>query len=379
MDTIATLPTINYILVIYFIAIQLFGIKLMLKNVTKSIYRTFLVRMLGFWAIMFIAMVAIFKITGNKLDINNGILNFQIIFMGIPCFLSVVSYPAIAMNASFMKIKKWGLLTLPMLGVVALYFIWHIISGVDPFHRYLSYQDIYQNITSTSFLLRIFVLVVFIAYIILMLLSIWRIVPVYNKYINENFSDYDFNVDWVRTMIKYMALISVAYLLMISTTHLIFNTIYIISVILLFNFIIQKALSYRICEDLELVHVKWHYKLRWEKSKSEVKTEPKLKIEPINSISPMLAIDEWMEATHSFTNVDFMASDILDNFQNITQHDLTYALKERGETFQSYVRRYRIKYACELMNQHNDIDHNSPIKLFSVVGFSHYSSFSRAF
>ncbi|MFR9533629.1 MAG: helix-turn-helix domain-containing protein [Rikenellaceae bacterium] len=84
-----------------------------------------------------------------------------------------------------------------------------------------------------------------------------------------------------------------------------------------------------------------------------------------------------MEKSQSYTNVDFTTKDILDALPQISNADLTAVFKLKRETFQSYVRTYRINKACKMIDKNRvDVSLN---QIYTSVGFSHYSSFSRSF
>ncbi|MFI3280933.1 MAG: helix-turn-helix domain-containing protein [Rikenellaceae bacterium] len=367
---------INYYMTISLVAILLFGVVLILRHQQRSLYRRFLVVMLMFWALIMLGMIYKFAEDGVVLHVNEGVANMQILLLGLPCFFTLISFPAAILNARLVKLRNWLLLTSPMILLLAAYFIWHAVSGADPFVQY-SAAEFWQNISAPTIIMRLIIAFVFLLYVVVMQLTLWMVVPIYNSYIGENMADNSYNVDWVRMLIRYIVAVSIMYFIMTFTDSLYVNTLYLLSLVALFSFIVDRSLFYRTIDNLPPLALKWSRNDGWhvvDHPAFSVESEliPEVNLETLGD-----QIDIWMNETLNYTKVDFTTHDILEDFPSLTQEDLTKHFKLRGETFQSYVRRFRIKRACVIMETQDQEIYTK--QLFGLVGFSHYSSFSRSF
>ncbi len=367
------ISAINYYLVVALISMMIFGLILICRHQQRGVYRRFVVIMLLFWTFIMSGMVYRFCSDGLTLTVNSGVANMQILLLGLPCFFTLISFPAAILDSNFVKFKNWILLTLPMALFLGVYFVWHGVSGIDPFVRY-SAEDFLVNIATPTIWMRLVIVTLFIMYIVVSQIAMWQIVPIYNRYINENFSDNSYNVDWVRSLIGYIVVVSVMYFVMTFSDLLYVNTLYLLSVIMLFGFVIDRSLFYKTFDVASPLKLGWSIDFGW-----YVCDQPLQRVEELVISMDVVGaqIDEWMDKTLKYTKADFVINDVLFDFPDLTHDELTNYFKSKGETFQSYVRRFRIKRACEIMNLHSDDIY--PKQLFGIVGFSHYSSFSRSF
>lgn len=353
-----------------------------IKYTQKNVYRNYLVALFLFWACVMMAMFVKFNVDAlGYLSYNNSIAGLPITLMGIPCFISLVSYPIVILNSNLLKLKGLLRVLSPIIVVVALYFILNYITGSDPFIVYADYRELLDNITTLPAILRLSLIILFFGYINVMLFSIWRVVPLYNNYVHDNIADSDCNVDWVRSCVKFIMGVTVAYFVMLFTNSPYVNTLYLITALFLFAYLVDMSLFRKSSEDIEALKIGWNSREGWHVIENSVAVK-RAGVQPETSTQNTLEsiekrIDRWMTEKRPYVNVDFTSKDIFDEFPDVTHDDLVELFKSRGETFQSYVRKYRIQRACELIK--NSEDNIYPKQIFSLVGFSHYSSFSRSF
>ncbi len=364
------IQTINYFLLSSLVAIIIAGSFLILRYRWNSAYQRFLVSMYSFWAIIMLSLAIVFNQNDMHLNLNDGVMNLDIILLGIPCFLTIVSYPAVAMNSGLLKLKNWILLSSPLALIIAIYFAVHSAAGVDPFIKYSSLEYIAENIGSPLVLLRCLLLLIFVLYNVLMLIATWQVVPIYNRHVKEHFADPSYNVDWVRKLIVFIIIVSCAYLYMALSESLIANTIYLSTVIALFIYITDRSLFHKTFERTDGFHIKWSLKNGWHIVEHK-SVDSNKDLEPIG-----IDIDKWMRHSKAYQRPNLSIDDLLAEFDTLSHDTVTEFFKSKGETFQSYVRRYRIEKACRIIDKEGEI---YPKELFTTVGFSHYSSFSRAF
>lgn len=370
------IQAINYCLANILLGLLIFGIITNVMHAEKTPHRRALIATLSYWAIMFAGTIYAFNTAGLQLGYNQDIVSIQMLVLGIPSFISVLAYPAFAIHPRLLKVKSWGKIGLSLVFTPMIYFAWHIINGTDPFIRYTTMAEFMQNITTVPVILRLLIMFVFLTYIIFTLMTLWRIVPLYNKFITDNVADNSYNVEWIRTLIIYLSCVSVSYFTMLFTNSKIINLAYLLSITALFGYIINRSLFAKTFEDIEPLDIRWTRKLGWHVANS-LQEEASTKTERVCLETMEGLIDQWMDEMKSYTKVDFTTNDILVAFPDLIHEDLTLLFKNKGESFQSYVRRYRIALACEIIKQSEDKVY--PKQVYSMVGFSHYSSFSRSF
>lgn len=369
-------PYINSFLLPSIIAILVFGAVLNVKYTEKNSYRKYLVAMLIFWVSIF-ALIFIKYIISKQLTIsyNNEVLSAQVLLLGIPCFLSIISYPIVILNSLLLKPRNWWRACYTIILAVIIYFAGHLILWVNPFIKYSNYQELLANITSASVILRLYLIGVFICYIIKHTINIWSIIPLYNRYVHDNIADSECNVDWIYRLLKHTIAVSVFYFAMLFNSTPIINMLYLISVLLLFSYIVEMSLFKKTSENVNPIVIRRDRRSRKWYVVEESTSKRTQSVENLKSV--VLKIDTWMREDKPYTNVNFTTKDIIAKFPFLTPADLTNIFKSKGENFQSYVRRYRIYRACEIITNNNDKIY--PKQLFDRVGFSHYSSFSRSF
>lgn len=314
----------------------------------------------------------------STFEYNADIVSVPILFLGVICFISIVSYPIVILDANRLKFSNGVRLTMPILISLTIYLLWHLITGHDPFIKYATYGDLFSDVLTTSVILRLSLVVSFIIYIVMVLLYIWRIIPLYNQYVCDHIANSDCNVEWIRTLVIYIIIFISSFFAVLFTNSPYINLICMLSIIPLFGYIVEMSLFHKTSELVEPLELKWYAEKGWSHAKPSYQLSG---VEYIENVTMVKAheqqIDRWMEKSQSYTNVDFTTKDILDALPQISNADLTAVFKLKRETFQSYVRTYRINKACKMIDKNRvDVSLN---QIYTSVGFSHYSSFSRSF
>ncbi|MFR9527911.1 MAG: helix-turn-helix domain-containing protein [Rikenellaceae bacterium] len=373
-----TITITNLFLASAMIAVCSFGAFLNFRYSQRNVYRRYLNSMLLFWAAVIGFVFFKFFINGNDtISYVTDFASVEVLLLGIPCFLSIVLYPIVILNASLLKPKNWRPLISPIAIPVAIYFAANLIAGLDPFIQYETAAEFFDNITSLSVISRLFLIFAFALYIIIVLVSIRRTVPVYNKYVYDNISDSDCNLEWIESLLIYISAVICCYFFMLFSNSTLVNTLYLSSILALFSYLVEMSLFRKITDDITALNLKFSlHRGGWKVESIELsETQPQVSITDIAIGRHM--IDQWMNKEQPYLNVEFTTKDIHAKFPSIAHSTITAIFKSSDETFQAYVRRYRINHACEIIQQDNNKLY--PKLLFNRVGFSHYSSFSRAF
>lgn len=362
------------------IGILAFCVLFNFRHSPKSTHRKLLNVMLIYWLLSFGAIIYMFNANGFSHVFNNNIVSMKLILTGIPSYMAIISYPIISIHPRILEFRLWIRYAAPIIIVFATYFIWHWANGVDPFYEYNTMGEFAANIGSTSVILRLVTVVTFMAYIVISLMTTWQIIPLYNKVITDNLADNSYNIDWLHSLIVFITVIGIFYFSMLFTSSMYVNTAYLLSVLALFVFMTDRVIFAKTLEDLEPLKIKWNRSQGWHVAEAETNdslddTPEPVSLERLKEVGDR--IDRWIDQTQVYTRIDFTTQDIFDQFPDLRHEDLTYYSKVTNESFQAYVRRKRIALACKLIeeNCHNIY----PKQLYSMVGFSHYSSFSRSF
>ncbi len=373
---------INLFLLPCLVTILLTGAILNIKYTKYNIYRQYLIYSLLFWAMVMCLIYIKFFVEGSTtISYSQELFSVPVLLLGIPCFISLVSFPAVILDASFRTAKRWIRGSMPLLIGLLIYFGYHIIAKIHPMTKYVTFADLWSEITSISVILRMAVIALFIQFIVRFLVNIWRVVPIYNQYILDNIADSQYDVDWLRPLVRYISLVSITYFTMLINGSPIINMIYIISLILLFFYIIEASLMHRISEKLKPLIITETADIYSDKQSiytilGEQPNQRRVHRE-VDLTKFSHKLDHWMEKSEIYTHLDFTTDDIISEFPNLTHFDLANHFKEKGETFRAYARRLRIKHACEIIAKGGR--KISSKQIYDKVGFSHYSSFSRSF
>lgn len=367
------------VLISALVTLLFFGSLLCAKYSQNNIYKKFLLTTIAMWLVMLTAAYIdkIFIGYGMPATEMLGLLNARGLILGIIGFLSIVSLPIVVLNAKMLKLINWLKLASPIIAVVAIYFGYHITAGTDPFYTYYTAEELRQNITSTPVIMRILLYLSLLVYLSIVMYILNRVVPLYNQYIKDNIADSDYNVGWVSGMLKRIWLVTACFFIMLATGSLYVVAIYTISVIIAFVYIIDMSLFHKMMDGVKPLTLNIDRKEFWYFLEEERLSQPTTPLEDERLAQGWEAINEWLESEMLYTNPSFTINNVIERFSNLSHNEITDIFKLHGESFQSVIRKYRIANACRIIE--NKRGNVSSKQLYSQVGFSHHSSFSRAF
>ncbi len=378
----SVLTIINLFLLPCLITILLAGAILNYKSIEINKYQQTLMTTFVFWAAIMVYVYCKFFSdikTGEMFTISfvQDVCSVQVLLLGALCFISLISYPVVVLNATFLSFRSWIKMIAPTFTAAVAYFAINKIAGSDPLVKYASFEEFISNIGSITVISRLSLVVTFSYFWFRNIRRIWHVVPYYNQFIQDNLADSRCNVGWIRRLVLHITTVMCAYFMLLFFSSPFVNMIYLSMLIMTFAYMIEMSLVYHSSVGLEDIRIfrDPHNRKRYVFVPSESKSVSNDDAE--HESTGLQLIDEWMERDLPYTNVNFTTNEILETFPQFTRYDLTNMFRSNDETFQSYVRRFRIKRACEIMSVNEENAHLQ--KTFSMVGFSHYSSFSRAF
>lgn len=335
-----------------------------------------LMKILVIWVVFFCGLIAKMLWFDNFDFEQPNMLYFWNIVTGFIMFLIFMLYPAKAIHPSVLTARHILLTLVPSVILFVVYLIWHNVNDI-PFDKvFTSWEDVTAAENRVTVLMRLGMLMGFYVYYFAFFYNIYKLIPIYQKHIENTHGDTEHNILWLKTFIFSMAAIGAVYLLNMYCINPLNYGIYMFVGVVAFCIIIDNAMYYKPFDKPETFNVKWSVRKGWyvEDDVENSGTEISLTSRDEELFEEL---DDWMKRAKPYTNHEFNSNKIKDHFPEFTYNCLNHVLAENNLTFQSYVRDLRINEAIRLMN---DNSKNLSIKEISyTVGFTHYSSFSRAF
>ena len=353
-----------------------------------------LVVVLVLWILMFLGLeLNLIRVYDGQNLPTSGMLNFHNIILGLIGQFSLLSYAAVAIHPRLIAWKNSLLFLSPVLLVLAIYMVWHLVTGTPMNHRYLTMEELWAARGTFPVLLRTLMLLFFCIYLFINLRNIWLLVPIYNRYSESVYSDMDYNVKWLRIVVISTGAICIAYLIVLIWNYPLSLVVYTLVTCGCLAMLTDNAVFHKVFQEPEDFKVEWSFRKGWHEvcrpQKPTLREEESPTDEP-NGLQSMevgqpdkqepdieTALEEWMSSEKPFCRPDFSFKDVTGKFPSLDYHTLTEIMERRNHTFQSYVRQHRIEEACRLMRQPKTEITANDISL--QVGFSRYTSFNRAF
>lgn len=341
------------ILLLIFVIILLLGFAAGLWILTeRNRLQKTLIGIIGLWVVMFLGLfVNLVRLYNGVETPVSGVMNFHGTWMGLIGLFSLISYPAVALherNISLCKTLSW---LSPVLLTIAVYIVWHLATGTDMNYRYLTISELWDNRFTMPVILRTLMLILFITYLTLMLANIWRLIPIYQKYSDDNYADTAYNVGWLRLVIAAIGSICVAYLVVLIWKHPLSEIIYSIITCAFFVLLAVNAFSRKLFAKSERVAVDWSFRYGWRLIERQhgIEDDEDILIPEIE-----IRFNEWIDTQKPYTDPDFTAGQVYAAFPELRYPALSTLLALRGHTFKSYVRELRVAEACRLMEENPD-------------------------
>ncbi len=371
-----TITLLNLIALTAFIVIMFFGIVIITRHTQVNTQQRVLRYLLGFW--IFIMVQNYTRLLGNGpvVVLPTTSLNIRTLLAGIPCFFALISYPIVAIHPRILKLKNCLLLTSPLIVLVVAYFALHAIMGLDPLYTYNSIGDVWQNIGSVTVISRLVLTAIFIAYITCTLHYIYQLASIYDEYAHGNYADSAYNVTWLKRLAYAIAIISTCYFIVLFHHSPYTSFVYLCSTATVFYYIIDNAIYSQEFQLSNEIKTSWSIKrgLHLDASVTDKDIE-RISHDRLNQIEK--SIFDWILKEKAYLKVDFSTADIIEKFPNINREIISRIFKRNNISFQTYVRDLRISEACKIIDKKPNTILSK--QLYSRVGFSHYSSFARAF
>lgn len=326
------------------------------------------------WFLIFLGVAIDFFIRLNSDESYVlGVMNFRGVWTGTIGIISLGHLISTVLYAKHKEVMRSCIWCIPILVIITVYIVWSLCTGTPINYKYSSFSELWQNRFSFTVILRFLIAVQILYVAICTIVSVWKVLPLYSKYCEDNYSDPAYNINWMKIAVWSTIIISAFYFALIFTSNSLLLILYQLSVWVSFILITDKALRYKEFIPPHNIIVHWSY---WRGWRVEMQPEETAEVPAEEILCAEESFDSYIKKTKAFTSPSFMAKDVYQGVPELDSKILVDLLARRGYTFQSYVRKLRIDEACEIIKTQKSITNK---ELAFRVGLSSDSVFSRSF
>lgn len=379
---IKLIPTLCSLLLLFTILHSIF---IVVKVGEKSYQKRVYVTVMSFWTLIisFVCFRQIYLLENNI--VVTGYLHCNLMIMGTFCQLSLIWYALTALSHKKINLKAILLLLSPAVLAVGANLLWNAHKGYDITHHFKTLEELTDNIFSVTVFLRFAMLLVQLLYMGLLIYSVKQLVPIYNKYLSDTQSNERYNLDWLHTFVRGICTIALVYFILASCPNYYTQILYCLVASYAFLNLTDCVWEYKDFPKFNEVKLKWSFLKGWSAEFAHENNDNISDNSNNNQIEKTPITENVIEQLHAYiieknlyANIDLTMRDLLINFpQSLDTHTLVELLAEKGSTFQSFIRDIRIEKSAAIMAESDNLSLYKEI--YYRVGFSHYSSFSRAF
>ncbi|MFI3331204.1 MAG: helix-turn-helix domain-containing protein [Rikenellaceae bacterium] len=329
-----------------------------------------------FWVMLMMIMIRRQFLSLEVGVVYSGYMNNRFVSAGTIGFLTLIVYGASVIFNKRYNFKNFLLFISPAIIAYIVNIIIIQTAHIPATHIYTDIESFKANIATPPVISLIILLSIQFLYACFLTISTIQIVPIYNKYIKEHESEERYSMSWLYGYTTAVIIIVIAYF--VTAIRITYYTQIIYSVIanIAFIILIDCVRTFKFFPKFNEIQIKLTLSKGWVLIEPECEKPSGLSLEQLADRA--VRVRSWIIATKPYSDPHFSVNDLLKQFPEMNNHDVTTALAERGHTFQSYIREHRILEAITLIKQ----DKNKELlfkDIYYKVGFSHYSSFARAF
>lgn len=339
----------------------------------KSFSRNVYLGVLVFWCIvLFTECYRLIMFADRGIDFS-GYLYGTLIIMSTPCQLSLIFYAATVLFHRHINTKMMLLFLSPALVFMALNIGWDIHQKLPIVNYFHSLPELKANTRTVTFALRISLLIVQFLYMVFAVYSIRKIIPIYNRYLASTQSNENYNLHWLYRFMTALCAIALVYFITAFYMSPLNIIIYSLVASASFVLLISCIQEYESFPKFSEVKLQWSLKKGWHTLQRHTTSNT-----PLKARKSFQEILSWITENKLYANADFSLKELLNDFPNLSNTTLIETLELEGFTFQSLVRHIRIQMAIKIINETSADDLRCK-DIYYQVGFSHYSSYARAF
>lgn len=350
------------------------GIFILYRYTERNRSQMVLMATLAVW--LFIVSNGIYRVafTDEFATLQMSILDIKVLTRAVVSYLALILYLVITIEAKLLSVRRVVLMAMPAIFIVAIYFVWHALSGIPYDIAYRSYDDLFDNIWSATVILRLLITATIVVYMSLACRFVWTLIPIYQRYVWDNYSDSRYNLLWIKKSAIALICMSLAYLINLATHCSYSLALYIFVGIFAFVLIVDNAMDRKMFIPPNKLNIRWTGFDGW-----QVQELDSHHIDDGDSGLIAESFDEfqqWLMDMKPYSATDFSLLNVEEQFTYAKSQLILRGIHQKGYNFQSYIRKCRIEDAVKLLSADRSLSFK---QVSSIVGFSHDSSFSRAF
>lgn len=335
-----------------------------------------------FLAIMTMAFINMGQSPDHIHHVLSSPLRFRFLVLGLLAFFATMTYYMVAAHRNLLTLRNGILFLSPVLLTLIAYAAWHWSTGVPMDYGYASLQELWDNRFTVPVILRMLMYLFFLLYQTVMFRNMWHLDAMRSEHSILNSPDAVSNIRWLRMIVMGMMAILIAYSFLLFLPSLLVLGIYTAVLSSVFIYFIYNALARPMYEETEGWQAVWTPYSGWKIIEGTTSPKPTEAVAAPEPVQPTAAsddsvlIEQWMKDEKPFCRADFSISEIIARFPNLDYETLNELLQKQDSNPQAFIRRHRIEEACRIIHREKTV---KVAELALQVGFSHTSSFSRAF
>ncbi len=359
-----------------FLAMLCVGAWVLLRNYESNRLNKVLIGVIAFWIVLFGSnLVGLYNLDEQMQDVA-CLLEYRRMYMGMMSLFVYMAYPVVAVYPRFFISPNVLLSLAPFVVSCIVYHIWCHIFGLDPFFHFTSLDMLLAPENRGLLIFRSVIFICFFGFFFASLYSFWCITKLYQRYIDGVYSDAEYNIVWLKNYLLSMALIGGAFFVVAIYTSVETYWFYIFGATVNFYILCENALKFNQFERSKEYEVCWSFAKRWHVKHNDELMDQLPSSASVVEDQTFCEFDKWIRSVEAYDHCSFTLNEVREQFPNLDYIAMERQLAARGYTFQSYIRKMRIERALEIIESDDKI---SVKEVAYKVGFSHQSSFSRAF
>ena len=303
-----------------------------------------LVGILSFWVIGRVISIYDLLAMDEGYYFNSYLLSYSRMLRGIASVFIFLLYPMFAVLPRLFRLPVIYLSIAPLVLLHAIYWIFALSNDISPFYRFYDYADIATEGHRTIFYFRVAIMVYFIIAFIYVSNNLKKILNLYQKYVEDNYSDINHNVKWLKSYNKAVLAMAIAHIIFIIYVDIYTAWIYVIVSSLALLILVDNSLKYKQFVRTEENELLWTFKDGWHfpyKPQSSTDSDDQ-KADEKQILSAFQEFEQWVINRKRYFFDDFTLSEVTENFPSLDHATITSLLEKKGYTFQSYVQKLRI-------------------------------------
>lgn len=288
------------------------------------------------------------------------ILPFNYLIAGTILTISTLTYPILALKPHWLKGKNMILYITPPALLIFIFILHYAITGKGT-EPYYSFNDVFNARYNLGLYIRISFLLLSLAYIFKTISMVLHMLPIYNKFIMENFADdIRYNLKWLKKIAFFMVGMTLVFSLVMFVNTYIVRALYFLVVISLWIYLLENAILHKAFTKMEMIEKR--------PATNEKENQEYYKAGA--------AIHKWMMESRIHLGIGFTLQDVI-NYTGYNRRKLTkiFAIYF-GDTFLTTIQKLRIEESKTLMRLYPDLSFK---EISSRVGFNSPASFTRSF